>query len=143
MEQNFKNHNRYVPGYHYFASLLLLAITIGAGRNLWQSLDDEHRLYNAALIMAIAVVLWIIYWYTRAFALKAQDRVIMLEEKLRHKQVTGRPLDPRLRPSQIIALRFASDAEFPALAAKAAAENMGSRQIKQSITSWRADRYRV
>jgi hypothetical protein len=143
MEQNLKNHSRYIPLYHIISPLLLLAITIGAIRNLFQSLDDDHRLYNAALIVAITVLLWIIWWYTRAFPIRAQDRVIMLEERLRHQQLTGRALNPDLRPAQIIALRFASDAEFSALAEKAAAENLSSRQIKESIKSWRADNFRV
>jgi len=143
MEQNYKNHSRIVPAFHYLSSLLLLAITIGAVRNFIQSMDDEHRLYNAALILAISISLWLILFFARGFALKAQDRVIMLEERLRHHQLTGKPLNGNLRPAQIIALRFASDAEFPALAEKAASENMSSKDIKQSIKNWKADHYRV
>jgi len=143
MEQNFKNHSRYVPLYHMVAAVLLLAITVGAVRNFIQSLDDESRLYNAALILAISVLMWLIYYYTRAFALRAQDRVILLEEKLRHQQLTGKPMNSSLRASQIIALRFASDAEFPALAEKAAADNMNGKSIKESIKNWKGDYYRV
>jgi hypothetical protein len=143
MEQNLKNHSRYVPLYHLVAAVLLVAILIGAVRNLVQSFDDEHRLYNAALIVALTITLFIVYWYSRAFALRAQDRVIMLEEKLRHQQLTGKPLNPQLRPGQIIALRFASDAEFPALAERAATENLSSKSIKEAIKNWRADHYRV
>ncbi len=143
MEQNFKNHTRYVPLYHFVASLLLLVITIGAFRNFFQPMDDESRLYNASLIVAISLLLWILYWYTRAFAIKAQDRVILLEEKLRHQQLTGKSLNSSLHASQIIALRFASDAEFPGLAEKAAAENMNSKSIKQAIKNWKADHQRV
>lgn len=143
MEQNFKNHSRYVPAHHLVAPLLLLATTIGAVRNLMQSFDDEHRLYNAALILVLTLVIWIVWWYSRAFALKAQDRVILLEERLRHQQLTGTTIDARLRPSQIIALRFASDAELPALAGKAADENLSSKAIKQSIRQWKGDYHRV
>jgi hypothetical protein len=62
---------------------------------------------------------------------------------LRHFVLTGKPLDSRLRLSQIIALRFASDLEFPALAQKAAEEGLSSKEIKQSIQNWRADYNRV
>jgi len=143
MEQNFKNHMRLVPGHHFIAGSLLLLTTIGAVRNLIQSFDDEHRLYNASLILVIVIIIWFVWAYARAFALKAQDRVIMLEERLRHQQLTGKPLNSQLRPSQIIALRFASDAEFPSLSERAAKENLNAKQIKQSIQHWKADYYRV
>jgi hypothetical protein len=143
MEQNYKNHSRLVPGHHFVAGGLLLLTTVGATRNLFQSLDDDHRLYNASLILIIVVILWFVWAYSRAFALKAQDRVIILEEKIRHQQLTGRALNSQLRPAQIIALRFASDAELPALAERAATENLGSKQIKQVINNWKADHHRV
>ena len=94
-------------------------------------------------MILVSVVFIIYYIYTRAFALRAQDRAIRAEERLRHFQLTGQPLDPQLRMSQIIALRFASDAEFPVLAKKAVSENLSNRQIKQAINSWKADHYRV
>jgi hypothetical protein len=143
MEQNYKNHSRLHPVHHFITGSLLLLTTIGAVRNLIQSFDDEHRLYNASLIAVLVLICWLIWLFSRAFALKAQDRVIMLEEKIRHQQLTGKPLSSDLRPSQIIALRFASDAEFPALAARAEKENLDNKTIKQSIKNWRADHYRV
>ncbi len=143
MEQNYKNHTRLVPVYHYLVGGLLLLTIIGAVRNLIQSFDDEHRLYNASLILVITIILMLVWFYARAFALKAQDRVILLEEKLRHERLTGKPLNNQLRPSQIIALRFAGDAEFPALCEKAANENLNAKQIKQSIQQWKADHHRV
>jgi hypothetical protein len=143
MQQNYKNHRRLVPVHHYVTGSLLLVTTIGAIRNLYQSFDDEHRLYNAALIMVMTVILWLIWLYSRAFALKAQDRVILLEEKLRHQQLAGKPLNNQLRPSQIIALRFAGDDEYAALCEKAVSENLSSSQIKQSIKNWKGDHHRV
>jgi hypothetical protein len=79
----------------------------------------------------------------RIYALKAQDRAIRAEENLRHFVLTGKLLDARLSIKQIVALRFASDAEFPALAATAADTNMAPDAIKQAIRNWRADLYRV
>ena len=77
------------------------------------------------------------------FALKAQDRAIRAEENLRHFALTGKLLDPRLDMRQVIALRFASDAEFVALARRAAADTLTPDAIKQAIQNWRADTYRV
>lgn len=143
MEQNYKNHSRLVPVHHFVTGGLLLLTTIGAVRNLIQSCDDEHRFYNASLILVMVIITWLVWAYARAFALKAQDRVILLEEKLRHERLTGKPLNSELRPSQIIALRFAGDAEFPALCERAVKENMSAKQIKQSIQNWKADHHRV
>jgi hypothetical protein len=91
----------------------------------------------------ISVVLIIIYWYARAFALRAQDRAIRAEENFRHFILTGKPFDNRLRLSQIIALRFAPDDEFPSLAKKAVEEKLRSKEIKVAIQKWKADHNRV
>jgi hypothetical protein len=75
--------------------------------------------------------------------LKAQDRAIRAEENLRHFVITGRLLDPGLNIRQIIALRFASDDEFVALAQRAVAGKMAPDAIKRAVKHWRADTYRV
>jgi hypothetical protein len=142
-EQSFAKHAKFVPAYHFVLSFLVLATFIGSIVNLIHSLDDHSRLYNAALITAIATSLLIFFVYTRTFPLKAQDRAIRAEENLRHFALTGKLLDKRLTLSQIIGLRFASDAEFPALAQKAANEGMSSKDIKQTIKNWRADNERL
>ena len=94
-------------------------------------------------MLALALGLFLLSFLARTFALKAQDRAIRAEEGLRHYVLTGKLLDPRLQVGQIIALRFASDAEFPALAQKAAESGMSNKEIKQSVKNWRADTYRV
>jgi purine nucleoside permease len=75
--------------------------------------------------------------------LKAQDRAIRAEENFRHYMLTNKLMDGRLNLSQVIALRFASDEEFPALAQKAAAEKLPAKEIKKQIKNWRGDYYRV
>lgn len=77
------------------------------------------------------------------FALGAQDRAIRAEENLRHYILAGKLLDARLAPKQIVALRFAPDEEFVALARRAADENMAPDAIKRAVRNWRADIYRV
>ena len=140
-EQNFKNHGRYIILWTFITPLILLAILGGSIVNLIHA--DAHTHYSAALILLISLVLLIIYWYARVFALKAQDRAIRAEENLRHFMLTGKPLDSRLRMSQIIALRFAPDDEFLSLAKKAAEENLRSKEIKAAIRNWKADHNRV
>ena len=139
--QNFKNHARFVPLYHYIGSVILVAVFIGSIINLFHS--AKENLYSASLIFALSFVVMLAWWYLRAFALKAQDRAIRAEENFRHFGMTGKPFDRNLRMSQIIALRFASDEEFVELAKRAVAENLSSKQIKEAIQNWRADNHRV
>ena len=121
----------------------MLCALIGSFINLSHAISKGEAVYSASLICLLCFILIIILWYSRLFALKAQDRAIRAEENFRHFILTGKPLDSQLRLSQIIALRFASDAEMPGLAKKAIAENLTSKQIKQSIQNWRADNHRV
>ncbi len=140
-DQNLKNHGRYIPLWHFIMPLLLLAILGGSIVNLIHA--DAHAHYSAALICIIAFVLIVLWWYARWFALRAQDRAIRAEENLRHFVLTGKPLDKQIRMRQIIALRFASDGEFPALAQKAVEEKLSASQIKQAIQQWKEDHNRV
>ncbi|GJQ33970.1 MAG: hypothetical protein HBSAPP04_28090 [Ignavibacteriaceae bacterium] len=85
----------------------------------------------------------IIYLLMRSFPLKAQDRAIRAEENFRHYLLTGKTLNPELKVPQIVALRFAPDEEFVALAERAVKENMKPDDIKKAIKNWKADYYRV
>ncbi len=82
-------------------------------------------------------------FFTRTFALKAQDRAIRAEENLRHFAMSGKLLDPKLDIRQIIGLRFASDEEFLELEKKAVEENLKEDEIKKAVKNWKADTYRV
>lgn len=140
-EQNFKNHSRMVPLYHYVAGMLVI---LGLGGSIVNFIKaDTHTHYSAALLLVAFFILVIIFWYARAFALRAQDRAIRAEENFRHFVLTGKPLDKQLRMGQIIALRFASDDEFPALAKKAVEEKLSQMEIKMAVKNWRADYNRV
>ena len=141
MSQHYSNHTRYVPLWHFFTSIIILAILGGSVVNLLHADAATH--YSAALLLLVAIVLVMLFVYARLFALKAQDRAIRAEENLRHFVLTGKLLDKKLRTSQVIALRFASDEEFVGLAQKAAAENMPPKQIKKAVKQWKADYHRV
>jgi Family of unknown function (DUF6526) len=145
-EQNFKNHTRFVPLYHYVTSTLIVALLIGSGFGLFhacRNCSNGAALHNAMLFFIASLVLLFLWWFCRSFALKAQDRAIRSEENLRHFIATGKAFDNRLSMGQIIALRFAGDDEFVALAKQAADENLSSKQIKMAIKNWRADNNRA
>jgi hypothetical protein len=139
--QSFAHHARYDPPFHFFI-LPIFAITLIASV---YHLVRHPGLHSAWLVLfVIAAVLAI--FKIRLNALKVQDRVIRLEERLRLANL----LDPALRPripeltvSQLIALRFACDDELPALAVRALNEKLPSSDIKQAIKNWRADYFRV
>jgi Na+/melibiose symporter-like transporter len=139
--QNYKNHVRLIPLWHYITPLLLIAIVVGSILNLLH--EDEHGHFGAVTLVVISVVLTIFYWYIRAFALRAQDRAIRAEENFRHFILTGKPFEKDLRLGQIVALRFASDEEFPVLVKRAIAEKMSQKEIKKAIKMWRGDYKRV
>ena len=141
--QNFTNHARTVVGYHMVLAGLIAVSFIGSLVNLYESWGDHTRIYSASLIVVLEIIAALLFWYCRVFPLKAQDRAIRAEENLRHFVHTGRLLDPRLGVKQIVALRFAPDDEFVALAVRAANENMAPDDIKRAIVIWKADEYRA
>ena len=140
-QQNYKNHSKYVIGYHIVTFLAILAFLGGAIRNLWNSTEDN--LYSASLLVLLAFILFFMFYFIRSFALKAQDRAIRSEEKLRYYILTGKSISNKLTTRQFVGLRFAPDDEFPALAEKAAMENLSENDIKKAIKNWKADDYRL
>jgi len=141
--QNYGNHRKYVPAFHYVLVPVLFLTLIGSVVNLVQSIGDHQRVYSASLITVLAAMGLLLAFLARIFALKAQDRAIRAEENLRHFVLTGKLPDPRLSVKQIVALRFAGDTEVGALAKKAADGNMEPNAIKQAIQQWRTDTYRL
>jgi hypothetical protein len=129
--------------FHWVLLPLLVLTLIGTGVNLYRSWGDHSRLYSASLIAVLTFCVLILTFLCRIFALKAQDRAIRAEQNLRHFVLTGKLLDPRLAIRQVVALRFASDDEFVALAQDAAEKNLAPDAIKQAVKKWRADTYRV
>jgi len=140
-QQNYKNHSKYVIGYHGVTLFAILAFMGGAIRNLWNSSEDN--LYASSLLVLLAFILLFMFYFIRSFALKAQDRAIRAEEKLRYFILTGKSISNNLNTRQFVALRFAPDEEFIALADKAATENLSETDIKKAIINWKADDYRV
>lgn len=142
-EQNYANHRRFVPLYHFVLFGLLSLSFIGSIVNLVESFGSGVGIYSASLLFVAFICLILIFFFMRVFPLKAQDRIIRLEENFRNYLMTGKTIDPKLTIRQIIGLRFASDDEFIDLAQKAAAENISEDDIKKMIKNWRADNERM
>ncbi len=138
MEQNFKNHTRLNAPFHFFA---VPATLVGLGFSIY-AFTEKQELTNAIMIFGFILIAFALT-FARVYALKAQDRAIKADEKLRYFILTNKMLPDQLKMGQIIALRFASDEEFVSLTEKAIAENLTSKEIKTAIKNWKADYYRV
>ncbi len=140
--QTYANHTRYVPFYHYVGWPIFLLNLLWAVYRLVTDFSIE-TCAGALLAFGLLVTLF----YARTFAVMAQDRVIRLEERLRMRELLPADLQPRVNDfttSQLIAMRFASDAELPDLARQVLAEDITSRKvIKERIRTWRPDHQRV
>ncbi len=142
MQQDYSNHTRWHPPFHFVMSPILLVHLIYSAK-LAYDVPGYHSL--EALLLAIG--LFVMGFLTRVNALKAQDRTIRLEEKLRYREVLSPEMQKKaegLSTAQVVALRFASDAELPALIEKALAGHFAkSSDIKKAIRNWRPDFDRV
>jgi hypothetical protein len=139
--QSLANHARYVPLFHFVCFGLILACALHALGSL-----GRHPSVDAAFQAAQSVALVLLAWYARAFALKAQDRVIRLETALRVQrlapELAGR--FTQLTPAQFTALRFAGDAELPGLLREVLEGRLKRGvDIKRRITDWQGDYLRV
>ena len=142
-EQNFANHVKWVPPFHFFVvPVLLLNFGWSVYRlvHLWFSWDALIQLLTAAALV-------VLMFSARLFALCVQDRVIRMEERQRMGKLLPEDLKPRIEeftPAQLVALRFASDGELPALARKVLADKLTNRNsIKKLVQHWRADHLRA
>lgn len=141
-DQNFANHRRLVPGYHYVLTLLLLAGVVLAIVNVVKQWGADGFI-SSLLILLLFTCLLFVFVLMRTFPLKAQDRAIRAEEGLRYFILTSQPLSPVLTAGQIAALRFAADEELTQLVEKTLTEGLKPDDIKKAIKHWRADHHRV
>ncbi len=139
--QNLANHTKYDPPFHFFMIPVLVGTVVLA---LWGVATNPRFDTGWTLVLSLA---WLVAGFKiRLYALGVQDRVIRLEERLRMMTVLPEPLRARigdLTASQMVALRFASDAELPGLVEKALAENLPNAEIKKAIETWRPDYQRI
>jgi len=140
--QNFKNHAKIVPGYHLVAAPIL-------GLNFIWTLVVAIRVHSFGSIVSflLSIALILMFFLLRIFSLTVQDRVIRLEMQLRLARLLPadlQPSIPALSVNQLVALRFAGDAELPGLVRKVLADQIDERKaIKQLIQNWQPDNLRA
>jgi len=142
-EQAFANHSRVVPAFHMVALPILLLNVV---YSIYE-LVHTWFLFGALVSLLVSIALLLVALYARMFALAVQDRVIRLEMRLRLEKLLPADLKPRIPEftvSQLIALRFASDAELPDLTRRVLDEKVQDRKaIKQMIKTWKPDHLRA
>ena len=140
--QSAESHAQYVPGFHFVTGGLVMLNLFWSLYHAWMV-----RTGTSVDLIVIALSLLGIFWYARAFGVANQDRIIRLEERLRLSQLLPTDMQARtgeFTPDQLIAMRFASDAELPDLARTVLSKGTTTRaEIKGMIKTWRADHMRV
>ena len=140
--QNFSNHTRFDPPFHFFI-LPVFAITLIM---TIVHLVRRPGLHSAWLVIVMIAALAAIF-KIRLNALKVQDRIIRLEMRLRLAEILPADLRPRIQeftPAQMVSMRFAGDAELPAIARKVLADKLNDRKaIKQLVKDWQGDYLRA
>jgi len=140
--QTYASHRRWVPMYHFFALPVFLANVIVTAI---QFVRNPRFMTGWGVIVALALFFGMLY--LRFMPVKAQDRIIRLEERARLERILPSDLRGRvgeLSASQLIAIRFAPDDEAPDLTRRALNGELKSQsEIKRAIRNWRADQLRV
>ena len=140
--QSYKNHTRFDPAFHFFLIQILLLNFLLSIYLVYHDRPALSKLHLWNIVMAFTLVFFALLM--RHYALKDQDRIIRLEERLRIAALLPSPeaasATQSLTTRQLVALRFASDAELPTLVRRTIAENLAPADIKKSITTWRPRR---
>jgi hypothetical protein len=136
--QSYQKHARWLPGFHFFVMPLLLLNLVNELRHVWLD-PTRHFLWQVLVAAALLGTAFL----SRIQALTVQDRVIRLEMRLRLRGILPPDLYPTidtLSHRQLVALRFASDAEMPELVRDVVAGKLAtSKDIKMRIKSWQPD----
>ena len=142
--QSYAHHTRWDPPFHFFILPVFVIAFVAA--IVHYVMHFHHHPIHGFFLILLALAALVAIFKIRLNALKVQDRVIRLEERLRLATVLPEPLRsriPELTVSQLIALRFASDGELPGLVQKVLNEKLSRDDIKKAIQNWRADDWRV
>ena len=136
--QNFQNHARLVPPFHFFVLPVLLINLIYSLVRLKDGIS-----FFSVWTAVLALALLMLALFSRTFTLTVQDRLIRLEMQIRLERLLSPELRPRIGEftlEQLVGLRFAGDDELPVLAVQVLDERLTNRKaIKQRVKNWRPD----
>lgn len=142
-EQNFANHTKFFPAFHFF---VIPVFMLDFGWSIYRWTNHGYSL-DGFISAVVALALLVGFLTSRMATLKVQDRLIRLEERLRYQRLLPADLQPRIEEftvAQCVSLRFASDAELPAIARKVLDEKLNERKtIKQLVKNWKPDYLRA
>jgi hypothetical protein len=142
-EQNYSNHVKWVPAFHFF---VMPVLTLNLVWSIYR-LAHAGFTWDGLIQLLTAAALVLLMFHARLFALRVQDRVIRIEERQRFARLLPTDLQPRInefKPGQLVALRFAGDDELPAIARKVLDDKLSDiKTIKLMIKNWRADYLRA
>ena len=146
-QQNYANHRRFVPGFHYFTFTVLLVNLVWAFWKLGRGLFSDAYPVNFDLVLGalMACAFIAIALYARLFPLSVQDRVIRMEMRERLAQILPEDLKGRIRElsrGQLVGLRFAGDSEVAELMRETLEKNLTNEEIKKKVKIWRPDNFR-
>jgi hypothetical protein len=140
--QNYKNHTRWYPPFHFVLAPLMLANLV-----YWIVRFYQNPGWDNGELVILGAALILLMFVARLFALRCQDRLVRLEERIRYEKLLSPDMAAKasdLRVGQIIALRFASDEELPGLIERTLNGEFGSqKEIKLAVKNWRPDYFRV
>ena len=143
-QQTYKNHTRFDPPFHFILLQILVLNFILSIYLVFHDRPAISKLHLWNVVMAFTLILFALIM--RRYAAANQDRIIRLEERLRIAALlpgAEATAAQSLTTRQLVALRFASDAELPTLIRRTLAENLAPADIKKSIVTWRPDNQRV
>jgi hypothetical protein len=122
-------------------NVVALICLVGLLAAIWAAVRDRTLIAHVVMVLAIGLVGTVSL--LRIFVLRVQDRVIRLEMRVRTARLGLEREFDQLEPRQVIALRFASDAEMPSLVRRAVSEKLPPDQIKRAVTDWTGDYFRT
>jgi hypothetical protein len=143
-QQNYSNHAKYYAPHHFVFYPLVLVFLVASIRSIVKY--PEEALLWAAITGIVLLIGWLSFMLRQHYAIGNQNRIVRLEMRLRYYILTQQRLEPieqQLSFGQLAALRFASDAELPALMQRAIKEQLSSSAIKKAIVNWEPDHMRV
>lgn len=142
--QNFQNHAKYYPFHHFVIMPMVLVFLSWTITRV--SFGTSQLTSDSIYFLLLGLIVLLISYLPRIYALKNQNRIIRLEVRQYYFHLTGKTFyekESKLTTAQIVALRFAGEEEFLALIEKTISEKTAPKDIKKSISNWKADHHRV